>query len=120
MSGRRRVANGPELLGLRGSPERSGCVLWLNRTIAPCGVLIEDARHCFCDNGRIIPGDHNLRYLVCNEKFVFLFVEDAIWTWESGESSFDIVEAYVQEINSMGFFTPQQYDTLIGKIAEAA
>ena len=80
--------------------------------------LMEDACHCFSEDGQIIPGDHNLWYLGCNEKFGFLVVEDSIWTWESGESSFDIVEAFVQEINSMGLSTAEQFRTLKDKISE--
>jgi hypothetical protein len=79
--------------------------------------LMEDSCHCFSEDGKLIPGDHNLWYF-CNEKFGFLVVEDEIWTWETGESSFDIVEEFVQEINSMGLFTTEQFQTLMNKIAE--
>ena len=80
--------------------------------------LLEDSCHCFSEDGQMILGDHNLWYLGCNEKFGFLVAEDEIWTWEIGESSFDIVQEFVQEINRMGLFTEQQYQTLMDKIAE--
>ena len=80
--------------------------------------LLEDSCHCFSEDGQMIPGDHNLWYLGCNEKFGFLVAGDEIWTWEIGESSFDTVQEFVQEINSMGLFTSKQYQTLMDKIAE--
>ncbi len=52
--------------------------------------LMEDANLCVGEDGQIIPGDCNLWYLGCNEKFGFMVLEDAIWTWDPGESSFDI------------------------------
>ena len=50
--------------------------------------LMEDSCHCFSEDGQIIPGDHNLWYLGCNEKFGCLVVEDKFCSWDSGFSSF--------------------------------
>jgi len=80
--------------------------------------LMEDACHCFDENGSIIPGDHNLWYLGCNEKYGWLIVEDKLWSWDFGESSFDIVHAFVVELFNMGIFTKQQYLVLLTKISE--
>jgi len=80
--------------------------------------LMEDACHCFSENGSIIPGDHNLWYLGCNEKYGWLIVEGNVRSWDFGESSFDIVEEFVVELYSIGMFTKQQYLALMEKISE--
>jgi hypothetical protein len=80
--------------------------------------LMKDARNCFDDNGHIIPKDLNLYYLGCNQKFGYLIVENKVWNWSFGESSFDNVEAFVKEIYNMRIFTDQQFRALMGKIAE--
>ena len=80
--------------------------------------LMEDASHCFNEDGQIIPGDCNLWYLGSNEKFGWMVVENDIWSWDFGESSFDNVIAFVIELNNMGVITSQQYQILIDKIAE--
>ena len=80
--------------------------------------LMEDASHCFTEDGQIITGDCNLWYLGSNEKFGWMVVENEIWTWDPGESSFDYVEGFVIGIYKTGVFTKQQYQTLKEKIAE--
>jgi len=80
--------------------------------------LLEDACHCFDEDGSIIPGDCNLWYLGACEKFGWLVVENDIWTWSFGESSFNNVEGFVIDIYKMGVITKQQYQTLLEKIAE--
>lgn len=80
--------------------------------------LMSDAKHCFDDNGQLIPGDCNLWYLGCNEKFGSLRFENKEWRWSFGESSFDRVEEFVTAIYDEGLFTEQQYKTLTDKIYE--
>ncbi len=80
--------------------------------------LMKDARCCFDDNEQIIPGDCNLWYLGCNEKFGHLRYGVKLLSWNFGESSFDRVEEFVSMIFKDCFFTDQQYQTLMGKIRE--
>ena len=80
--------------------------------------LMEDAGLCVGEDGKLIPGDCNLWYLGCNEKFGFMVLEDAIWTWDPGESSFDIPLAYVIELKTLGIITRDQFQILIDKIDE--
>ena len=80
--------------------------------------LMEDAGLCVGEDGQLIPGDCNLWYLGCNEKFGFMVIEDAIWTWDPGESSFDIPLAYVIELKTLDIITNMQFQNLIDKIAE--
>ena len=80
------------------------------------GFLMEDASHCFTEDGQIIPGDCNLWYLGCNEKFGELVLENKVWKWSFGESSFDNVEGFVIGIYKMGVITRQQYRALTDKI----
>jgi hypothetical protein len=80
--------------------------------------LMADANLCVSEDGQIIPGDCNLWYLGCNEKIGFMVLEDAIWTWDPGESSFDIPLAYVVELKTLGIITKKQFQILIDKIAE--
>ena len=80
--------------------------------------LMEDAGLCVGEDGQLIPGDCNLWYLGCNEKFGFMVVEDAIWTWDPGESTFDIPLAYVIQLDILGVITKEQFQNLIDKIAE--
>ena len=80
--------------------------------------LMQDANLCVGEDGRIIPGDINLWYLGCNEKFGFMVLEDAIWTWDPGESSFDIPLAYVIELNTLGVITNDQFQILVDQIDE--
>jgi hypothetical protein len=80
--------------------------------------LMEDANLCVSEDGQIIPGDCNLWYLGCNEKFGFMVLEESIWTWDPGESSFDTVIAFVIELKTLGIITKKQFQILIDKIAE--
>ena len=80
--------------------------------------LLRDAQKCFDKNGRLIPGDCNLWYLGSCEKFGELVLEDKVWKWSFGESSFDNVESFVIGIYKMGVITQKQYQTLTDKIKE--
>jgi len=80
--------------------------------------LMEDASHCFTEDGQIIPGDCNLWYLGCNEKFGELVLEDKVWKWSFGESSFDNVQAFVSTLFQKKLITGAQFHTLMGKIDE--
>ena len=80
--------------------------------------LLKDAGQCFDDAGQRIPGDCNLWYLGCNEKFGHLMLGDKTWRWSFGESSFDNVLAFVTELFEMRIISSEQFQTLLGKIAE--
>jgi len=80
--------------------------------------LMSDARQCFGSNGEPIPGDCNLWYLGCNEKFGHLALENDLWSWSFGESSFDKVQAFVSMLFKKGLVSMQQYQTMMDKIAE--
>jgi len=80
--------------------------------------LMKDANQCFDENRELIPGDLNLWYLGCNEKFGCLRVKDKILDWDFGESSFDRVESFVSLLYLEGVFTDEQYRILMGKIEE--
>ena len=80
--------------------------------------LMSDANHCFDDNEQLIPGDCNLWYLGCNEKFGSLRFENKEWRWSFGESSFDRVKEFVAAIYDEGLFTEQQLQSLTDKINE--
>ena len=80
--------------------------------------LMEDANHCFTEDGQIIPGDINLWYLGSNEKFGFLVLEDLIATWDAGESSFSFIMAFVIQLFHLRLITYRQYEILVDKIAE--
>ena len=80
--------------------------------------LIKDANQSFDDNGRLIPGDLNLWYLGCNEKFGCLRVKDKILDWDFGESSFDRVESFVSQLYLEGVLTDEQYQILLDKTKE--
>ena len=80
--------------------------------------LMKDAGQCFDDSGNPIPGDCNLWYLGCNEKFGHLQLDDKVWNWSFGESSFDTVEAFVSTLYQRKLISGMQFHTLIGKIDE--
>jgi hypothetical protein len=79
---------------------------------------MKDAGQCFYDNGKPIPGDCNLWYLGCNEKFGQLVLDDSYWYWSFGESSFDTVEAFVSELCERQLISKKQFQALINKIDE--
>ena len=80
--------------------------------------LMKDAQHCYDNDGNLIPGDCNLWYLGCNEKFGELRYGVKVLSWNFGESSFDRVEQFVSMIYRDGHFTEQQFQMLMGKINE--
>ena len=80
--------------------------------------LMKDAEMSFDEKGHLIPGDCNLWYLGCNEKFGCLRVKDKIMEWDFGESSFDRVESFISLIYMEGLFTDEQYRILLEKIKE--
>lgn len=80
--------------------------------------LMKDSGNCFDDDGSIIPGDCNLWYLGCNEKFGELTYNDMTLTWHFGKASFANVMQFVTAIFKDGGFTLEQYETLLLKIEE--
>jgi len=80
--------------------------------------LMKDAQHCFDDRDQLISGDCNLWYLGCNEKFGELVLEDKVWKWSFGESSFDNVQAFVSMLYEKNLILKHQYRALMDKIAE--
>jgi len=80
--------------------------------------LMKDAGLCFDDDGNPLPGDSNIWYLGSCEKFGSLVYNYNIWNWGFGESSFDIVEAFVKAVYEDGLFTIDQYRNLMEKIEE--
>jgi hypothetical protein len=80
--------------------------------------LMKSAGVCFDPDGFPLPGDCNLWYLGCNEKFGHLVVGDDVWQWSHGESSFDTVEAFVLKLHEKELTTPEQHQTLMAKIEE--
>ena len=80
--------------------------------------LMKDAGLSFDEEDHLIPGDCNLWYLGCNEKFGCLRVKDRIMEWDFGESSFDRVESFISLIYLEGVFTEEQYQILMEKIKE--
>ncbi len=67
--------------------------------------LMKDAGQSYDENRELIPGDLNLWYLGCNEKFGCLIYRDLVFSWDFGESSFDRVESFLYLIYSDGVFT---------------
>jgi hypothetical protein len=80
--------------------------------------LIKDAGLCFHESGHLIPGDCNMWYLGCNEKFGHLQLNDKVWQWSFGESSFDNVEEFVSYLFSKKIITDIQFQNLMVKIDE--
>lgn len=80
--------------------------------------LMEDSGSCFDDQGNKIPGDLNLWYLGCNEKYGGLVYKDNIWSWGFGGASFDYVEMFIYSAYLDGMFSNGQYETLICKVKE--
>ena len=73
---------------------------------------------CRDDNDQLIPGDCNLWYLGCNEKFGCLKYQDKILSWDFGESSFARVTIFIGMIYKDGVFTNEQFKNLFDKILE--
>jgi hypothetical protein len=80
--------------------------------------LMRDAGMCKDDDGQIIPGDCNLWYLGCNEKYGCLKYKDKMLAWSFGESSFARVITFVSTIYQDGIFTLDQFRKLFEKILE--
>jgi hypothetical protein len=80
--------------------------------------LIKDAGQCFYELGHPISGDCNMWYLGCNEKFGHLQLDDKVWQWSFGESSFDNVEEFVSTLYSKKIITDIQFQNLLAKIDE--
>ena len=80
--------------------------------------LMKDAGQCFDECGNLIPGDCNLWYLGCNEKFGHLQLDDKVWNWSFGESSFNTVEAFVSGLYEKKLISVVQFHILMGKIDE--
>jgi len=78
--------------------------------------LMKDAGQFFDDSGNPIPGDCNLYYLGCNEKFGHLELESELWSWNFGESSFDNAEAFVSKLYQKKLISGLQFHNLMGKI----
>lgn len=84
------------------------------------GFLMKDSGHCFDNQGNTIPGDSNIWYLGCNEKFGCLVYENNVSSWGFGEASFERVKAFVDVIYQDGLFTEEQHHDLIEKIKEGS
>ena len=80
--------------------------------------LLRDAQQCFDSNEEPLPGDCNLWYLGCNEKFGHLQLDDNLWDWSFGESSFDNVEAFISILYREKLISGVQFHTLMSKIDE--
>ena len=81
--------------------------------------LMRDAGLCKDDdNDQIIPGDCNLWYLGCNEKFGCLKYQDKTLSWDFGESSFARVTVFIGMLYKDGVFTSEQFRNLFDKILD--
>ena len=80
--------------------------------------LMKDAGQCLDESGYLIPGDCNLWYLGCNEKFGHLQLEDKAWNWSFGESSLYNPEAFVSTLYQKNLVSGFQFHTLMSKIDE--
>jgi hypothetical protein len=82
------------------------------------GFLLKSAGVCFDPDGFPLPGDCNLWYLGCCEKFGHMVLGDDVWNWSHGQSSFDTVEAFALKLHEIGLSTEEQHQTLMAKIEE--
>ena len=80
--------------------------------------LLKDAGQCFDTDGEQIPGDLNIWYLGCCEKFGHLQLGDRKWRWSFGESSFSIVQEFVTALLFDSLICTMEYQTLVAKIEE--
>jgi len=82
--------------------------------------LMKDAGLCEDEgkNYERIPGDCNLWYLGCNEKFGVLKYQNICLEWGFGESSFNRVEVFVAFLYLEKVFTKEQFENLMAKIQE--
>lgn len=81
--------------------------------------LMRDAGLCEDENNGYekIPGDCNLWYLGCNEKFGCLKYRDKTLSWNFGESSFYRVIIFIGMIYRDGVFTAEQFRSLFDKMS---
>jgi hypothetical protein len=80
--------------------------------------LMKDAGLCRDDDHKLIPGDCNLWYLGCNEKFGCLKYRDKVLSWNFGESSFARVTVFIGLLFKDGIFTIDQFRNLFDKVLE--
>jgi hypothetical protein len=80
--------------------------------------LMMNANLCFDKKGTLILGDCNLWYPGCNDSYGLLRYKDTFLSWDVGESSFAIVEAFISLIYIDRIFTKEQYQTLMKKSQE--
>ncbi len=80
--------------------------------------LMKDAGLSTAEYGELIPGDCNLWYLGCNDKFGCLRYKDHIFSWDFGDSSFDRVESFVFLLYFDKVLTKEQFEALMVKIQE--
>ena len=80
--------------------------------------LMKDADQCFDESGNLTPGDCHLWYLGCNEKFGRMQLDDKVWSWSYGESSFDNPEAFVSTLYQKKLISGFQFHTLMDAIDE--
>ena len=80
--------------------------------------LMRDAGLCRDENNELIPGDCNLWYLGCNDKYGILQYKHFTKIWDLGESSFDRLEAFISLLYLDHVFTDEQYRSLINKCYE--
>ena len=82
--------------------------------------LMKDAGLCKDEDNHYekIPGDCNLWYLGCNEKFGCLKYEDKVLIWDFGESSFARVTTFIGMLYKDGVFTNEQFRKLFENILE--
>ena len=82
--------------------------------------LMRDAGLCEDEDNNYekIPGDCNIWYLGCCEKFGCLKYQDKVLSWNFGESSFARVTIFIGMIFKDGGFTNEQFRNLFDKILE--
>jgi hypothetical protein len=80
--------------------------------------LMRSAGLCLDPSGSPRPGDCNLWYLGCCEKFGHMVLDDEVWEWGFGESSFDTVEAFVWKLYEKALTTEEEHKALMAKIEE--
>ena len=80
--------------------------------------LMRDSGHTFDKVGNSIPGDSNIWYLGCNEKFGEIQYKGFCIEWGHGDSSFVNVTAFVEAMFNDNFITKEQHNNLIEKIKE--
>lgn len=80
--------------------------------------LLKDAGLCRDDNDQLIPGDCNLWYLGCNEKFGCLRYQDKVLSWEFGESSFSRITIFLGMLYRDKVLTCEQFQNLFDKTLE--